>query len=79
MLIVIFDERDARREVWIARELEHSLDQLRPGNIGRMSFSGENNLHRLQGIGQNQLQAIQIMKDQIRALVAGEPARKTDR
>ena len=44
-----------------------------------MRLSRENNLDGLQGIGQQELQAVQIMKDQVGAFIAGKPARETDR
>ena len=77
--IVVVDERDAAGEHRIGRALVDLLEVMFARFVRGMRFAGEDDLDRPARRVQNPEQPVGVAEDQLWPLVAGEPARETDR
>ncbi len=79
MEIVVVDEGDAAAERGVDRPPVNLLQVVLAGLVGRVGLAGEDDLHRAARRVQDRLQALGIVEDQLRALVAGKAPCEADR
>ena len=77
--VVIFEEDDALRELRIALERDDAADDRFAEVVGRVRFTGENELHRAFRVVDDAVEALFVLNDEVSALVFGEATGETDR
>ena len=77
--IIVLDQQDAAFECRPARHLVDAPDQILPGHVGRVGLAGEQEQYRPLVVADQSLEPVDVLEQQRRPLVGGEPAGETDR
>src|SRR5215469_9883213 len=77
--IVILDEDELVSELTVFHEFRNLLQYTFSRIVVRVSFSGEDELHRTLGVINHACQFFDIRQDQVRSFICRETPRKTDR
>src|ERR1700691_1875823 len=76
--VVVFDENELVRELWVAHHQRDFLQHPLAGIITGMRLTGEHELYGPLGIIDHGGEFLPVAQEQISALVGGEAARETD-
>jgi hypothetical protein len=76
--VVVGDEDEAVADIGVSGELGDLLDQALAGMVGRVSLSGEDELHGSISVEQKCTQPIDLVQQEVRSLVRGEATGEPD-
>lgn len=76
--VVVFEEDGAALDIGTGHEMDPLAQQGLAGEVARMGFTGDDELHGAVGVGEDAREARGIVEEQSGAFVGGEPAGKAE-